>query len=173
MPSTLIRLAVALLAFGLGVSATMFWIAYRTPEVNDKRVMKLIKVNPRLAHPLPPSPPLATIEELPPPPPPLPRTPQRIVQDPLFGDSINDKVLSKPAPVYPSVAVISNVSGMVNVEVFVDERGRVESAEAVHGHPLLRQAAVDAAYGARFSPTLRQGQPVKVMGVISYNFELP
>jgi protein TonB len=160
MPSTLIRLAVALLAFGLGVSATMFWIAYRTPEVTRLEA-------PREARPVVvPTVKWPDAELPPPPPPPLPRAP-------LSDDSINDKILSKPAPVYPPVAVISSVSGRVSVEVFVDERGRVESAEAIYGHPLLRQAAVDAAYGARFLPTLLEGQPVKVMGVISYNFELP
>ncbi|MDQ1591987.1 MAG: periplasmic protein TonB [Pyrinomonadaceae bacterium] len=173
MPSTLIRLAVALLAFGLGVSATMFWIAYRTPEVTDKRVMKLIKINPRLAHPLPPLPPLPTIEELPPPPPPLPRAPQRIVHTPDYGDLINDKALSKPAPVYPRIAVVRNSSGIVRVQVFVDESGRVVSAKAMSGDDLLRQAAVDAAYQARFAPTLVEGQSVTVSGTLTYNFVLP
>jgi protein TonB len=46
----------------------------------------------------------------------------------------------------------------------------VASARAITGHPLLQQAAVQAAYGARFSPTLLSGQPVKVTGVITYNF---
>jgi len=40
----------------------------------------------------------------------------------------------------------------------------------VSGHPLLRGAAEQAARGARFSPTLLSGQPVKVSGVITYNF---
>jgi len=43
----------------------------------------------------------------------------------------------------------------------------------VSGHPLLRAAAVAAARGARFSPTKLSGQPVKVSGVITYNFVAP
>ena len=61
---------------------------------------------------------------------------------------------------------------MVVVQVTVDEEGKVISASAVSGHPLLRQAAVQAAYQARFSPTLLSGQPVKVTGTITYNFNL-
>jgi protein TonB len=165
MQSSLLRLAVALLAFGLGVSATMFWIAYRTPDVERlERAM-------RHAHPLPPLAPLPPVDELPPPPP--PPAPSRFTRAPISGGLINNKTLSKPAPVYPRAAVVSGVSGAVEVRVLVDENGHVISAQAVSGHPLLREAAVDAAYGARFSPTLLEGLPVKVSGLISYNFVLP
>jgi hypothetical protein len=44
------------------------------------------------------------------------------------------------------------------------------ASSAVSGHPLLQPAAVRAANGARFSPTQLSGQPVKVTGVITYNF---
>jgi protein TonB len=54
--------------------------------------------------------------------------------------------------------------------VIVDESGKVISARAVSGHPLLQAASVEAAYAAKFSPTLLSGQPVKVTGTISYNF---
>ena len=60
----------------------------------------------------------------------------------------------------------------MTVQIVVDESGRVISASAVSGHPLLQQAAVAAARQARFSPTLLSGQPVKVSGVITYNFVL-
>jgi len=52
----------------------------------------------------------------------------------------------------------------------IDETGKVVSASAAGGHPLLQAAAVSAARGARFSPTLLSGQPVKVSGIITYNF---
>jgi TonB family protein len=60
----------------------------------------------------------------------------------------------------------------VVVQVTIDETGKVISAKAVSGHPLLQAAAVQAAYGARFSPTQLSGQPVKVTGQINYNFQL-
>lgn len=46
----------------------------------------------------------------------------------------------------------------------------VISTRAISGNPLLRQAAINAAMQARFSPTLLMGEPVKVTGVITYNF---
>jgi len=43
---------------------------------------------------------------------------------------------------------------------------------AVSGHPLLREAAVEAAKHARLKPTLLSGKPVKVTGTLVYNFKL-
>ena len=54
--------------------------------------------------------------------------------------------------------------------VFIDEEGKVISANAVSGHPLLKASAVAAARQARFSPTKLSGKPVKVTGIITYNF---
>jgi TonB family protein len=57
--------------------------------------------------------------------------------------------------------------------VTVDETGKVISATASSGPPALRDAAVAAARQARFSPTKLSGAPVKVVGLINYNFTLP
>jgi TonB family protein len=163
MQSSLLRLAVALLTFGLGVSATMFWIAYRTP-FTEKQKTAGCHMRPLL--PLPPPP---GVEEPPTPPP----APSHFARAPIASGLLNNKALSKPAPVYPRAAVASGVEGMVNVQLLVDESGKVISAQAVSGHPLLREAAATAAYQARFSPTLFEGLPVKISGVVSYYFVLP
>jgi protein TonB len=68
---------------------------------------------------------------------------------------------------------MSRVSGTVSVEVAINEEGRVTSARATSGHVLLHAAAVQAAYDAKFPPTLVNGRPVKVTGVINYDFVLP
>jgi protein TonB len=47
----------------------------------------------------------------------------------------------------------------------------VTKAQAVSGHPLLRAAAEAAARQASFSPTLLSGKPVKVTGVLTYEFK--
>jgi TonB family protein len=88
------------------------------------------------------------------------------------GDSevINGKALSLPKPGYPSEARGARASGTVAVQVLIDETGKVTFACAVSGPPLLQLASEQAALGARFSPTLFQGVPVKVTGVITYNF---
>jgi protein TonB len=85
---------------------------------------------------------------------------------------LNGMALSKPQPAYPAVAKAARVSGSVAVRVFVNEEGRVVTAEAESGHPLLRQAAVSAAFRAGFEPVLLSGRPVKFSGVLVYNFSL-
>ncbi len=103
-----------------------------------------------------------------PPPPPKP-TPKPIPKTVSQG-VLNGKAISLPKPAYPPAAKAVRAGGQVTVQVLIDEEGRVVSASAVGGHPLLQAAAVSAARGARFSPTLLSGQPVKVSGVITYNF---
>jgi protein TonB len=91
---------------------------------------------------------------------------------PISGGVLNGAAISLPKPVYPDAAKNVRASGMVTVEVIIDVNGKVVSARATAGHPLLQQAAVQAAYQARFSPTTLSGQPVKVSGSINYNFAL-
>jgi protein TonB len=114
---------------------------------------------------------VASNDEPPPPPPPAPTPPPK-PKTVVSGGVLNGKAISKPQPAYPPIAKAARASGTVTVQILVDESGRVVSASAVSGHPLLQQAAVAAARQARFSPTLLSGQPVKVSGVITYNFVL-
>jgi len=102
-----------------------------------------------------------------PPPPEVKPTPPRA---PISGGVLNGKAISLPKPAYPPIARAAHASGTVVVQVLIDENGNVVSAHAVSGHPLLQAAAVGAAKSARFSPTKLSGQPVKVTGVIQYNF---
>jgi periplasmic protein TonB len=106
------------------------------------------------------------IAEEPPPPPPKPTPPRA----PISGGVLNGKAISLPKPAYPPIARQAHASGTVVVQVTIDENGNVISATPVSGHPLLRAVAAAAARGARFSPTKLSGQPVKVTGVITYNF---
>jgi len=102
----------------------------------------------------------------PPPPPPKPTPPRA----PISGGVLNGKAVSLPKPPYPAIARQAHASGTVTVQVTIDENGNVISAHAISGHPLLQAVAVAAARGAKFSPTKLSGQPVKVTGVITYNF---
>ncbi len=91
---------------------------------------------------------------------------------PIYGGILNGKALSLPAPAYPEVAKRTRATGTVEVEVVIDANGKVISANAVKGPALLRQAAEQAAKQAKFTPTLLSGQPVKITGIITYNFTL-
>jgi protein TonB len=86
--------------------------------------------------------------------------------------ALDGQKLSAPPPAYPPIAKAAGAEGMVRVRVTVNEDGNVVAAEAVSGHPLLQQAAVAAAREAKFRPTVVDGKPVRVSGVISYNFVL-
>ena len=103
-------------------------------------------------------------------PPPSP-SPRPILKS-VSGGVLNGMALSLPAPAYPDTAKRMRVAGTVSVDVVIDEDGKVISAEASGGPVTLREAAVQAARRARFSPTKLSGQPVKVSGVINYKFAL-
>jgi TonB family protein len=88
----------------------------------------------------------------------------------LGGGVLNGKARSLPTPEYPPAALAVRAAGTVAVQVTVDEEGNVISASAVSGHPLLRAAAVTAAKEAKFAPVRVGDKPVKVSGVLTYNF---
>lgn len=88
----------------------------------------------------------------------------------IRGGELNGKAIMLPKATYPAIAREAHASGKVTVEVVIDESGKVTWARATGGHPLLQQAAVQAAYGARFVPARLDGKPVKVTGDIVYNF---
>lgn len=88
----------------------------------------------------------------------------------IMGGVLNRKALSLPKPEYPAIARAVHASGTVVVQVLINEEGYVVSAKAVSGHPLLQAVSVTAAREARFSPTFLSGEPVKVTGMIEYNF---
>jgi TonB family protein len=101
-------------------------------------------------------------------PPPAPNP----ILKPVSGGVLNGTAISLPSPLYPDTARRLRMSGMVTVEVVVDETGKVISAVASNGPAILRDVAVQAALKARFSPTKLSGQPVKVSGSINYKFAL-
>jgi TonB family protein len=102
------------------------------------------------------------------PPPPAPRP----ILKPVSGGVLNGTAISLPPPLYPEAARRLRMSGVVSVDVIVDETGKVVSAVATSGPLALRDVAVQAALRARFSPTKLSGQPVKVSGLINYKFAL-
>ncbi len=83
---------------------------------------------------------------------------------------VNGEATNLPKPPYPPHAKAIGLTGDVNVQILIDERGNVASARAINGHPFLKPGAEQAARNARFAPTLLSGQPVKVTGVIVYRF---
>jgi protein TonB len=114
----------------------------------------------------------------PPPPPPVrptpeptakPKPPEKIQ---VSGGVLQGGALTKVQPAYPPIAKAARASGAVQVFVTISEEGRVIEASVQSGHPLLREAALQAARQWRFKPTELTGVPVKVQGVLTFNFTL-
>ncbi|MDX6269731.1 MAG: periplasmic protein TonB [Acidobacteriota bacterium] len=105
-------------------------------------------------------------------PPPPAKPAVRASLRPVSGGVLNGKAVEMPKPVYPEAARRSKLGGVVTVEVVIDASGKVIGARAVSGPEMLRDAAERAARMAKFTPALLSGQPVRVSGIISYNFSL-
>ncbi|MGB7207410.1 MAG: TonB family protein [Pyrinomonadaceae bacterium] len=115
--------------------------------------------------------PVAAVENVPTQPPPVIKPKVDVPRPPVSIGVVNGKATSLPKPPYPAAALAVGANGEVTVQVTIDETGKVVSAKAVGGHPLLKREAERAALNARFSPTLLSKVPVKVTGVIVYNFK--
>ncbi len=88
----------------------------------------------------------------------------------IKGGVMNGRAISLPRPTYPELARKRSISGVVPVQVLIDEDGKVTSACAISGPRELHLASEFAARLARFSPTTLSGRRVKVSGVITYNY---
>jgi TonB family protein len=86
------------------------------------------------------------------------------------GGVLQGNATQRIEPVYPLQAQAAGVGGQVILEVIVDEEGKPISVRTVFGHPLLRDAAVEAAYGWAWPPTTLSGVPIKVIGMLTFNF---
>lgn len=91
---------------------------------------------------------------------------------PVNVGSLIDKATQKVNPSYPQTAKGARITGVVTVYVEVDQTGAVSTAQSTTGPVMLRQAAVDAARRWKFRPTVVDGQPVRVVGYINFNFTL-
>jgi protein TonB len=91
---------------------------------------------------------------------------------PVAVGSLAGKARQRVSPTYPALARTARVSGVVTVYLVVNEKGEVESVERAEGPAQLQQAAADAARRWKFTPTVVDGQPVRVTGYLSFNFAL-
>lgn len=88
----------------------------------------------------------------------------------VSGGILNGKATSLPKPRYPAEARAAGAGGAVSVSILIDEQGSVVRAGLVSGNALFTDAARTAACKSAFSPTMLSGNPVKVSGVLVYNF---
>ena len=88
----------------------------------------------------------------------------------ILAGVLNDIAIELPQP-DPDAAKAANESGTVTVEVIVNEKGEVSTSSVVSGPTSLWSAAAKAARKARFDPPLQNGKPVKIAGILTYEFK--
>lgn len=86
----------------------------------------------------------------------------------VFQESASKRVV----PDYPKEAKDKKIGGSVVVELSSDEKGKVTSVRTISGPPELRRAAEEAAKQWEFRPTQLSKVPVRVIGTITFNFNL-
>ncbi len=99
-------------------------------------------------------------------PPSTPAKPMRVEADVQAS-----KLVRRVAPAYPEAARRSRAHGEVVLSIHVDQAGNVSEVSVLSGHPLLRDAAVEAVRRWKYSPTLLKGEPVPVTTTVTVTLE--
>jgi len=111
----------------------------------------------------------------PPPPKPMPAPkdgtppPKKIS---VSGGVLQGNAIKKVQPAYPSDAKLAGVQGEVKVQLNISEDGKVMDAIAISGPEELKEVSVAAARQWVFKPIELSGMPVRVQGVLTFNFTL-
>ena len=114
-----------------------------------------------------------TLDTFTPPPPPIVVPPPQVAGTYRPGGAIREprKIRDSPA-VYPEVARAAKIEGVVILEATIDERGVVTDARVLRSEPLLDAAALTALKQWRYTPTLLNGVPVRVLMTVTFRFSL-
>jgi outer membrane biosynthesis protein TonB len=91
----------------------------------------------------------------------------------ILGDKytfLNFEVISAAKPIYRRVAKQAGASGLVQVEVLINENGDVINAKARTGNKLLWDEAEAAALASKFNRPTDNGRPARAMGFLVYRF---
>ena len=99
--------------------------------------------------------------------------PPPIPSPPKVSKVVASYALTKAAAIYPPIAKQMKASGAVQVEITIDENGRVIEAKAISGHPALRSAAEEAAKKWVFRPASLDGKPMRQQDVLTFSFNPP
>jgi periplasmic protein TonB len=88
------------------------------------------------------------------------------------GDVQAAKLIKRMVPAYPRAAIQTRISGTVHLLGIIAKDGTIQRLQVLSGHPLLRQAALDAVSQWIYRPTILNGQPVEVEAPIDVIFTL-
>ena len=91
----------------------------------------------------------------------------------VVGDKysfLNFEVVSAEKPYYTREAKAGGASGLVQVEVLIDQFGNVLTAKARTGNKLLHAEAERAAIESKFNKPVVYGKPARAIGFLVYRF---
>ena len=109
----------------------------------------------------------------PPPPPSNSNSQERLIDRIKVGGNLQSAmIISKAPPVYPELAKMARVSGVVHLAVVIAKDGTIQEIHSLGGPALLIQAAMDAVKQWVYKPTFLNGEPVAVESTIDVNFTL-
>lgn len=83
---------------------------------------------------------------------------------------LKGRAISLPSPIYPADLTGKKIKAKVDVQILIGTDGSVISAEILRGPKEFYKASIDAAFKAKFPPIFLSGQPVKVSGWLTYDF---
>lgn len=101
-------------------------------------------------------------------PPVQPKTPSVV----HFSHIDSSKLVSRIEPVYPALMKQIGKSGKVELHAIIGEDGTIQSLEAVGGDPMFFTSAMQAVKQWRYTPTMLNGQAVKVDTYITVIYNL-
>ncbi len=115
-------------------------------------------------------------EVAPPPPPPAPTPVVKPAEQKgpvrVGGTVLEAKIIKRAIPIYPPLAKMGRISGVVRLEGIIAKDGTIQKLRVLSGHPLLVTAALEAVRQWVYSPTQLNGQAVEVIAPIDVNFIL-
>jgi protein TonB len=102
------------------------------------------------------------------PPPPVSNEPIR-----LGGQLKPPALIKRVEPIYPQIAQLAGIDGIVILDAIIDEHGHVQSVKVLRGHALLAAAATDAVQQWIYEPLRLNGTPTafELTVTLSFHFD--
>jgi TonB family protein len=88
----------------------------------------------------------------------------------LSSDALVKRATRCVAPQLPALGHGLRIHGYVFVDIVIDEKGQVRCIQLVSGHPLLSDAAMQAAKDWTFRPEQQRGKPISFSGHLRFHF---
>jgi protein TonB len=82
------------------------------------------------------------------------------------------KLVHRVEPLYPRMAALARVSGVVELVGVVGIDGRIRELKLKSGHPMLAPAAIEAVRQWIYEPTTLNGDKVEIIAPITVTFRL-